>query len=99
MDAPTTSRDDIRRVLIAGDTHGNTAWVETLTRTAAALGCPVIIQLGDFSYFPRLPEGPHFLAAVDATCAANRVDSGSSTATMTITALSPSIDRPTLWSG
>jgi len=74
MDALTTSRDDIRRVLIAGDTHGNTAWVETLTRTAAAHGCSVIIQIGDFGYFPNLPEGPRFLSAVDAACAANDVE-------------------------
>jgi len=74
MDVLTTSRDDIRRVLIAGDTHGNTAWVETLTRTATAQGCSVIIQVGDFGYFPNLPEGPRFLAAVDAACAANDVE-------------------------
>lgn len=74
MDAPTTSRDDIRRVLIAGDTHGNTAWVETLTRTAAAQGCPVIIQIGDFGYFPNLPKGPGFLAAANAACATNGVE-------------------------
>lgn len=39
MDAETTSRDDIRSVLIAGATHGNTAWVETLTWKAAERGC------------------------------------------------------------
>jgi len=74
MDALTTSRDELRRVLIAGDTHGNTAWVETLTRTAAAQECPVMIQAGDFGYFPSLPDGPRFLAAVDAACAANDVE-------------------------
>ena len=74
MDAAITSRDDVRRVLVAGDTHGNTPWVEELARTAAEQGCPVIIQAGDFGYFPDLPEGPLFLDAVDATCAANDVE-------------------------
>ena len=74
MDAPTISRDDLRRVLIAGDTHGNTAWLETLTRTAAAQGCRVIIQVGDFGYFPNFRDGPGFLAAATAACATNGVE-------------------------
>lgn len=73
MDAATTSQDDSRRVLIAGDTHGNTPWVETLTRRAAEQGCPIIIQVGDFGYFPDLPGGPRFLTAVDTACAVNGV--------------------------
>jgi predicted phosphodiesterase len=74
MDAGTTSRDDIRRVLIAGDTHGNTAWVEALTRKAAEHGCPIIMQVGDFGYFPDHPGGPRFLTAVDTACAVNGVE-------------------------
>ena len=57
-----STRDEIRRVLIAGDTHGNTAWVEALTTRAAEQGCPLIIQVGDFGYFPDHPDGPRFLA-------------------------------------
>jgi predicted phosphodiesterase len=74
MDAEMTSRDDTRRVLIAGDTHGNIAWVETLTRKAAQQGCPIIIQVGDFGYFPDHPGGPRFLTAVDTACAVNGVE-------------------------
>jgi predicted phosphodiesterase len=74
MDAGTTSRDEVRRVLIAGDTHGNTAWVETLTRKAAEQCCPIIIQVGDFGYFPDHPGGPRFLTAVDTACAVNGVE-------------------------
>ena len=74
MDAPTISRHEIHRVLIAGDTHGNTAWMEALTRTAAAEGCAVIIQVGDFGYFPNFPDGPGFLADANAACATNGVE-------------------------
>ena len=74
MDAGITSRDDVRRVLIAGDTHGNTAWVERLTRTAAEQGCPIIIQVGDFGYFPDHPDGPRFLTSVDTACALSGVE-------------------------
>ena len=74
MDAELTSRDDARRVLIAGDTHGNTSWVETLARKAAEQGCPIIIQVGDFGYFPDHPGGPRFLTAVDTACAVNGVE-------------------------
>lgn len=68
MNAAVTTRDDIRRVLIAGDAHGNTAWVETLTKKAAERSCPIIIQVGDFGFFPGRPWGPRFLGAVDTAC-------------------------------
>jgi predicted phosphodiesterase len=74
MDAGATSRDDVRRVLIAGDTHGNTAWVESLTKRAAQQGCPIIIQVGDFGYFPDRPGGQRFLTDVDSACAVNGVE-------------------------
>ena len=47
MDLTVADRDDVRRVLIAGDTHGNSEWVAHLTGVAAGAGCPVIIQVGD----------------------------------------------------
>ena len=74
MGAAITSRDDVRRVLIVGDTHGNIAWVEGLARTAAAQGCPIILQVGDFGFFPDHPEGLRFLTAVDTACAVNGVE-------------------------
>jgi hypothetical protein len=69
-----TNRNDIQRVLIAGDTHGNTKWVTHLTEIAARSGCPVIIQVGDFGYFPDHPDGPQFISAVDGACEANDVE-------------------------
>ena len=73
MEGATTHRD-VRRVLIAGDTHGNTKWVKHLTEVAARNDCPVIIQAGDFGYFPDHRDGPRFLSAVDQACAANGVE-------------------------
>lgn len=74
MDPAITSGDGVRRVLIAGDTHGNTAWVDALARTAAEQGCPIIIQVGDFGYLPDHQEGPRFLTAVDTAFALNGVE-------------------------
>ena len=74
MDAAITPRDDVRRVLVAGDTHGNTAWVEGLVRTAAEQACPVVLQVGDFGYFPDHADGPRFLTAVDTACARHGVE-------------------------
>lgn len=68
MDAAITSRDDVRRVLVAGDTQGNTAWVDGLVGAAAEQGCPIVIQIGDVGYFPDHPDGPRFLTAVDTAC-------------------------------
>ena len=74
MDRAFNYRDDVRRVLIAGDTHGNTKWVKHLTEVAARSDCQVIIQVGDFGYFPDHRDGPRFLSAVDQACAANGVE-------------------------
>ena len=74
MAAAITSRDDLRRVLVAGDTHGNTVWVEGLVRTAAEKSCPIVIQVGDFGYFPDHHDGPRFLTAVDTACSRHGVE-------------------------
>lgn len=72
--AANALRDDVRCVLVAGDTHGNADWVEGLVRTAAEQGCPMVIQVGDFGYFPDLSDGPRFLTAVDSACARHGVE-------------------------
>ena len=66
-------RDGIRRVLMAGDTHGNIGWIKRLAKAAADNDCPVIIQVGDFGYFPAHGEGRHFLTAVERACATNGI--------------------------
>ena len=66
-------RDGVRRVLMAGDTHGNIGWIKRLAKAAADNDCPVIIQVGDFGYFPAHGEGRHFLTAVERACATNGI--------------------------
>ena len=53
------------RVLLAGDTHGNGPWVGNLCKLANQHGCDVILQLGDFGYWPHTAKGRRFLDQVD----------------------------------
>lgn len=43
---------DPRRLLIAGDTHGNLEWIGTLSKLAARHDCDVVVQVGDFGFWP-----------------------------------------------
>src|SRR4051812_11791514 len=54
-----------RRVLLAGDVHGNAEWMERLVHIAQSLGCEVVVQLGDFGYFPLDQSGQWFLRRVE----------------------------------
>lgn len=55
------------RVLVIGDTHGNTPWLTGyIYPLAAALNVQSIIQVGDFGYWEHLPAGVQFLDDVDA---------------------------------
>lgn len=40
------------RLLVAGDTHGNLDWIETLSTLAAQHRCAGVLQLGDFGLWP-----------------------------------------------
>ena len=52
------------RALLVGDTHANTRWLEqTVTRAAIAQDAELIIQLGDFGFWPGRPAGERFLDA------------------------------------
>ncbi|WP_369148952.1 metallophosphoesterase [Streptomyces sp. R44] len=68
---PTPAPD---RVLLAGDSHGDAAFVEELCRVAVDQGCRLILQLGDFGYFPRTEAGRAFLASVGRSCTRADVD-------------------------
>lgn len=46
------------RVMVLGDTHGDSKWAVEVTRTAASLGVERILQVGDFGYWPRLMLDP-----------------------------------------
>lgn len=54
-----------RRVLLAGDTHGNGRWVGSLCKLAQQHRCDVVLQLGDFGYWPHTSKGRRFLDQVD----------------------------------
>lgn len=62
-----------RRVLLAGDTHGNGRWVGTLCELARQHGCDTILQLGDFGYWPHTDKGLRFLDQVDSHAERNGV--------------------------
>jgi hypothetical protein len=68
------ARSESVRVLIAGDTHGNRGWVEHVCVTAAAHGCELIIQLGDFGFDPKSDSGTRFLNAVSESCEQHGVE-------------------------
>jgi predicted phosphodiesterase len=58
------------RLLVAGDTHGNTRWVcDCLIPLATDLGCAGIVQLGDFGYWEHTEDGVQYLDDVDAAAA------------------------------
>lgn len=57
-----------RRLLVAGDVHGDAAWFDALCRRAAKHGCDAVLQLGDFGFWPHLPGGAKFPRRV-AACA------------------------------
>lgn len=54
-----------RRVLLAGDTHGNGRWVGHLCKLARTHSCEVIVQLGDFGFWPHTADGLRLLAEVE----------------------------------
>lgn len=60
---------DPTRILVAGDVHGNSAWMHTLCDMAQQHGCDAILQLGDFGFWPKDPEVGRFIDGVsrDAT--------------------------------
>lgn len=40
------------RLLVAGDTHGNSWWLRCLADLAVELGCDGVVQVGDFGFWP-----------------------------------------------
>ncbi len=50
-----------RRVLVAGDIHGNVSWIRRLCDLAQQHDCDAILQLGDFGFWPHHPDGARFI--------------------------------------
>ena len=67
MTSPPVHRpdEDETRVLVAGDTHGNTAHVDYLLRAAAREECGWVFVVGDFGYWEHTHDGRVFLDKVD----------------------------------
>jgi Icc-related predicted phosphoesterase len=57
------------RVFVLGDTHGREDAIDLSVRVAKTEGCDLIIQVGDFGYWPHLPSGKAFMTFVEETCA------------------------------
>ncbi|MDR0784207.1 MAG: metallophosphoesterase [Propionibacteriaceae bacterium] len=53
------------RIMLVGDTHGNPRWTRTVINQASELGVDLLIQLGDFGYWPRFHDGRDYLHAVE----------------------------------
>lgn len=62
------------RVMVLGDTHGDSKWAVEVTRIAAEHGAKRILQVGDFGYWPRMNLTPYathaewFLGEIDWAC-------------------------------
>lgn len=52
------------KILIAGDTHGNTSHVSRLLDIAHAQGCLRVVQLGDFGAWEHMADGREFMRDV-----------------------------------
>lgn len=89
MERAADLRAGVRRVLIAGDTHGNTKWVKHLTDAAAQRGGPIIIQVGDFGSFPTIATNRASSRPSTRLARPKAWSCGSSTAITTTTPRSP----------
>ena len=54
-----------KKIMMAGDWHGNTAWAIKAVYEAVNNGCDVIVQLGDFGIWPG-PGGKRYLDDLNA---------------------------------
>lgn len=63
----------IDRILIVGDSHANTGFMQTAIRAAAEVGAGAVIQLGDFGYWPRHKAGQVFIRKVSKTAAEHQL--------------------------
>lgn len=61
------------KVLLAGDTHGNTDQIAYLCEVAKRNGCELILQLGDFGLWPT-SDGKRFLMEANATLHENGLE-------------------------
>lgn len=53
------------RVFLVGDVHGDLQWATKMSHFARQHGCTIILQLGDFGYWPHTPSGQKFLGELE----------------------------------
>jgi hypothetical protein len=53
-----------KKLMIAGDWHGNIGWAVDVVDHAAEQGCDTILQLGDFGYWTDTPPTAHYLRSL-----------------------------------
>ncbi len=58
------------KILIIGDSHGNTGWLQTALNYGHDQGCELAISVGDFGYWPRWSGGQKFIKKIERTLAA-----------------------------
>lgn len=58
---PPVTEWPVHRILLLGDVHGNTAFLEHAFAAAGRHGCDAIIQLGDLGYWDHTKAGREFL--------------------------------------
>ncbi len=61
------------RILLVGDTHGDIVNARRVTAHAARQDVDVVLQVGDFGYWPRADWGKWFLSELEDACAATDV--------------------------
>lgn len=66
-DGESVPVENPERVLLLGDLHGEHGWLKMAARAAVENDCPVILQLGDFGFWPHYGSGKHFLKNVEQT--------------------------------
>lgn len=59
------SRNERTRALVVGDLHANTRAAFEVINHAQEVGADLILQLGDFGYWPKDPQGRMFLRKVE----------------------------------
>jgi hypothetical protein len=53
-----------KKLMLAGDWHGNIGWAVKVVDYAAEQGCDTILQLGDFGYWTDTLQTAHYLRSL-----------------------------------
>lgn len=62
------------RIMLLGDTHGNSSWTKRMIERASHLNCDTILQLGDFGFWEHTERGKDFLKQVSKHSGKHNID-------------------------